>query len=169
VSVSSTGEQANAQCWPPTPSLSADGRFVAFTSDATNLVLGDTNGASDVFVRDRQTGTTERASVDSTGGQANAPSWSPFLSSDGRFVAFESGATDLVPGDPNGGIFIHDRQTGVTERVSVDQNSIGSYCAISADGRFVTFCPLRRTLSLAIRTTPMMSSFATGRPASPNE
>src|SRR5436189_117254 len=101
--------------------LSADGRFVAFDSDATNLVAGDTNGATDVFVHDRQTGTTERVSVASDGTQANNVSSYPALSADGRFVAFQSDATNLVVGDTNGktDVFVHDRQTGTTARASV--------------------------------------------------
>src|SRR5438067_11090755 len=105
VSVDSAG---NEQIGPPPdgptppPSISADGRFVAFDSRATNLVPGDTNGRSDVFVHDRQTRRTERVSVDSAGTQADAESASPALSADGRFVAFSSSATNLVPGDTNG-------------------------------------------------------------------
>ena len=128
------------------PAISADGRFVAFYSLATNLVSGDTNGAADVFVHDRQTGTTERVSVATGGGQANGGSYIPAISADGRFVAFYSFATDLVGADTNGfvDIFVHDRQTGTTERVSVatggGQVTGSSYNpAISADGRFVAF------------------------------
>ena len=84
------------------PAISADGRFVAFDSEATNLVPGDTNDASDVFVRDRQTGTTRRVSVSSGGAQGNGASFDPAISADGRFVAFNSDATNLVPGDTNG-------------------------------------------------------------------
>src|SRR5204862_3467613 len=99
--------------------LSADGRFVAFQSDATTLVAGDTNGATDVFVRDRQTGMTARVSVASDGTQANNVSSYSALSADGRFVAFQSDATNLVVDDTNGktDVFVHDRQTGTTERV----------------------------------------------------
>src|SRR5438132_1692287 len=131
--------------------LSADGRFVAFDSAATDLVAGDTNGVSDVFVHDRQTGTTERVSVASDGTQGNNASSYPALSADGRFVAFDSDATNLVAGDTNGAtdVFVHDRQTGATERVSVTSgggtqgngNSGGFFAfpALSADGRFVAF------------------------------
>ena len=103
------------------PSISADGRFVAFESLASNLVPGDTNGVGDVFVHDRQTGTTERVSVSSAGTQGNGDSAVPSISADGRFVAFVSVASNLVPGDTNGrlDVFVHDRQTGTTERVSV--------------------------------------------------
>src|SRR5439155_1754636 len=128
------------------PALSADGRFVAFVSFATNLVAGDTNGATDVFVHDRQTGTTERVSVASDGTQGNAASAGAALSADGRFVAFHSYATNLVAGDTNGAtdVFVHDRQTGTTERVSVSSggtegNGFSAAPALSADGRFVAF------------------------------
>ncbi len=150
-SVSSTGQQGNRGAG--SPSLSADGRYVAFDSDATNLVSGDTNGYYDVFVHDRQTGVTERVSVSSSGAQGNDHSYMPSLSADGRFVAFYSYANNLVPGDTNGGpsnfedkkdIFVRDRQRGVTERVSVSSSGAqadhGSrYPSISADGRFVAF------------------------------
>jgi Tol biopolymer transport system component len=126
-------------------SISADGRFVAFVSEASNLVPGDTNGTSDIFVHDRSTGLTTRVSVDSAGRQANGPSFIPSISADGRFVAFASDASDLVPGDTNGArdVFVHDLETGVTTRVSV--NSAGGQGggsgdpSISADGRFVAF------------------------------
>lgn len=84
------------------PAISGDGRYVAFASAATDLVAGDGNGASDVFVRDRTTGTTRRASVDALGGEANDRSSFPDLSADGRYVAFASRATNLVAGDGTG-------------------------------------------------------------------
>ncbi len=145
VSVATNGGQANDVSYPQ--AISADGRFVAFYSTATNLVGGDTNAASDVFLRDRQTGTTERVSVATGGGEATGGgSYFPAISADGRFVVFQSGATNLVSGDTNGtnDIFVHDRQTGATERVSVatgggQATGASAYPAISADGRFVAF------------------------------
>jgi Tol biopolymer transport system component len=126
--------------------LSGDGRFVAFYSDASNLVDGDTNGARDVFVRDRATGTTTRVSVDSSGAQANSHSFAPAISGDGRFVAFSSDASNLVAGDTNSSddIFVHDRESGATTRVSVSSAGAeadgGSFSpAFSSDGRFVAF------------------------------
>jgi len=83
-------------------SISADGRFVAFISSAFNLVPGDTNGSYDVFVRDRQTGTTRRVSVGPGSAQGNDSSYEAAISADGRFVAFNSDATNLVSGDTNG-------------------------------------------------------------------
>ncbi len=103
-------------------SLSSDGRFAAFDSFATNLVANDTNNASDIFVRDLLNNTTTRVSLDSVGTQGDLDSFSPVLTADGRFVSFDSAATNLVTNDTNGvaDLFIHDRTTGQTVRVSVD-------------------------------------------------
>jgi hypothetical protein len=105
-------------------SISADGSCVAFSSDASNLVTGDTNATRDIFVRDRQAHTTERVSITSAGAQAGSPSLHPSISADGRYVAFISYASNLVAGDTNGAadVFVPDRQTGATERVSVDSS-----------------------------------------------
>jgi Tol biopolymer transport system component len=149
VSVDSAGNQGNLPSY--STAISADGRFVAFASDADNLVPGDTNGQTDIFVHDRKTGATERVSIDSAGNQGNLPSFDPAISANGRFVAFRSDADNLVPGDTNGGgppfgadVFVHDRRTGATERVSIDsagnQGNLPSFDpAISANGRFVAF------------------------------
>jgi Tol biopolymer transport system component len=150
-SVTHAGAQAD---WPSNkPSISADGLTVAFVSDATNLVPGDTNLRRDVFVRDLQAGFTTRASVSSSGAQANEPSFRCAISGDGRFVAFESYATNLVLGDTNGklDVFVHDRQTGATLRASVASSSAqanaDSYTpSISADGRYVAFASLATNL-----------------------
>ena len=98
--------------------ISADGRFVAFYSDAGNLVAGDTNESGDIFVHDRKTGATERVSVDSAGNQGNGGSAAdPAISPNGRFVAFWSIANNLVPGDRNRDfdVFVHDRKARVAE------------------------------------------------------
>src|SRR4051812_27799006 len=116
VNVGPHGVQANegdVSDIPHDVAISATGRFVVFDSQATNLVPGDTNGFPDVFVRDRKTSTTERVSVSSIGEQGNAVSGSgyrPSISADGRFVAFGSGASNLVPGDTNGfpDVFVRD-------------------------------------------------------------
>tara|TARA_B100000809_G_scaffold113046_1_gene111575 strand:+ start:72 stop:458 length:387 start_codon:yes stop_codon:yes gene_type:complete len=84
------------------PSISADGRYVAFMSDANNLVSGDTNGDTDIFVHDRETGQTELVSVDSDSSPGNRQSRQSSISADGRYVAFSSDANNLVPGDTNG-------------------------------------------------------------------
>jgi Tol biopolymer transport system component len=147
VSVRTGGVQGNAASggYQSRIAMNADGRYVAFYSDASNLVNGDTNGTGDIFVHDRQTGVTQRVSVRSGGLQASAFG-SPSISADGRYVAFESGATNLVEGDTNGfsDIFVHDRQTALTERVSLSvnnsqANSASRSPAISADGRYVAF------------------------------
>ena len=144
VSLGAGGAQGNGDS--SEPALSANGRFVAFYSEARNLVPGDTNGQADVFVRDRRTGTTRRVSLGSGGSQSNGASVQPALSADGRFVAFISDATNLVPGDTNGltDVFVRDRQTGTTRRVSVGPGGVQSdgnsqFPALSADGRFVAF------------------------------
>jgi Tol biopolymer transport system component len=128
------------------PSVSSDGRYLAFESDATNLVAGDSNGKRDVFVRDRQTGTTSRVSRSSAGVQENDHSNAPSISADGRYVVFESDATNLVAGDSNGmsDVFVRDRQTGSTSRVSrssagIEGNGNSYDSSLSADGRYVTF------------------------------
>ncbi|GLW35170.1 TolB family protein [Actinoplanes regularis] len=128
------------------PSVSADGRYVAFRSTSKRLVPGDTNRSSDVFVQDRQTGTLERVSVDSAGHQGTGDSDAPSISADGRFVAFISKSTNLISGDTNGwpDVFVHDRQTGTTERVSQGRGGEESNWesfnpSLSGDGRFVVF------------------------------
>jgi Tol biopolymer transport system component len=144
VSAGSGGSQGNGESYEP--AISADGRHVAFTSDGFNLVANDTNQVSDVFVRDMTTGVTQRVSLAADGSQVNGASNGAAISSDGRFVAFHSNATNLVAGDTNkqGDIFLRDMQAGTTERVSVsaagvesDGSSEGD--SISEDGRFVAF------------------------------
>lgn len=125
-------------------SISADGRYVAFQSDATNLVAGDTNGYTDIFVRDTRTATTVRASVRSDGGQADNASYRPAISANGRFVAFESYATNLADDARTNHqrIYVHDREARLTELVSVAGDGSpaqGRQVSISADGRHVAF------------------------------
>jgi hypothetical protein len=127
-------------------SVSADGRFVAFQSTSSNLVANDPNGHKDVFVRDRQLGTTLCISVDLAHAPGNGDSGEPSISADGRFVAFSSAASNLVVNDTNGvrDIFVRDLQADVTRRVNLGANNAqlnsNSYdTAISADGRFVAF------------------------------
>lgn len=136
-------------------SISADGRYVAFGSNAPNLVTDDTNGLTDVFVRDRQSGRTERVNVASGGAQTDGGAIFADISADGRIVSFISGATDLVPGDTNNksDVFVHDRETGQNERVSVatdgsqaDQSSGWRRNSLNADGRFVAFHSTATTL-----------------------
>jgi Tol biopolymer transport system component len=130
------------------PQLSDDGRYLAFDSAATILTATpDRNGDQDVFVRDRATGTTRRVSLGPAGEEANGRSGSPALSGDGRWIAFESAATNLVPGeDANGSasdVYLLHLATGAIARVSVDaagrQFGRAFSPRISADGRFVSF------------------------------
>jgi Tol biopolymer transport system component len=144
VSVASNGTQGNGHTF--VTSISADGRYVAFESQATNLVAGDTNGKDDVFVRDRVLNTVSRISVSSGEAQGNGDSDGPSISPDGRWVAFLSSATNLVGGDTNGqlDIFLRDRKNGATFRVSISndeqQANAGSlFPIVSANGRYVTF------------------------------
>lgn len=152
VSVSTTGAEANG--WSGqlgAPAISDDGRIVAFSSRATNLVPGDTNGADDIFVRDRDRGTTTRVSVASDGSEANGGVsffTGPALSGDGRYVLFSSLASDLIPGDTNEAedVFLHDRATGETSLVSstasgtVGNGASGFFgVALSGNGRYAAF------------------------------
>jgi Tol biopolymer transport system component len=126
------------------PSITADGRYVAFTSEATNLVLGDTNGNRDCFIRDLRTSTTELVSISIGGTTGNGTSSAASISSDGRFVGFESNATDLVPSVSSPEVYIRDRQNQRTEVVSVATdgslpNAYSSMCSLSADGRYAAF------------------------------
>ena len=145
------------------PSASDDGRYVAFASSASNLVPFDTRrcqrgdddvNCSDVFVHDRATGRTSRVSIRSDGGEGNGHSVSPDISGDGRNVTFWSDASNLVDNDTNNtnDVFVHDRQTGITTRVSVNSsgqegNSISWAPSISADGRYVLFESLANNLA----------------------
>lgn len=128
------------------PALSPSGRFVAFYSHASNLTPGDTNDDGDVFVYDRTARATELVSVSSAGVQGNYASWKPAISGNGRFVAFNSGASNLVPGDRNGrmDVFVRDRKAGTTVLVSLaadgtQGNALSQYPSISRDGRQVVF------------------------------
>jgi len=139
---------------PITTAISADGSIVVFDSSLSTLVPGDLNHETDVFARDETTGVTTRVSVSSLGVEGDGDSTDPSVSADGRFVAFESLATNLVAADTNGvsDVFVHDRDTGETTRVSV--TSLGGQLAgasanpsLSADGRFVTFDSLEEGLA----------------------
>ena len=151
VSVTSSGAQAIYGAFAP--SISADGRFVAFASYSDNFIVGDTNQQSDIFVHDRQSGTTELVSISSNGELSNNASERPIISADGRFITFTSRADNLVSGNNFGSdqIYVHDRQTRTTELASISMNgqiptieSIGS--SISGDGRFVAYRSLDDTI-----------------------
>jgi WD40-like Beta Propeller Repeat len=144
VSKRSNGGEANGSS--SGPHLSETGRFVAFTSSATNLVGLDGNSASDVFVHDRVSKKTKRVSTRSNGAEANSDSVLQGISADGRYVVFYSFASNLVAGDSNGAIdvFVKDRKSGKTKRVSrrtngAQGNSPSHYSAISPNGRYVAF------------------------------
>ncbi len=156
VSVASDGAESNGLSVHPF--LSADGRSVGFHSSGSNLVAGDTNGKWDTFVHDRASGITERVSVSSDGTQSNGTSYKATISSDGRFVSFDSSGSNLVAGDTNGvwDVFVRDRAASVTHRVSVASDgsqASGGQSVISADGRFVAFESGDPNLEGAVLTT----------------
>jgi len=162
VSVSSTGVQALPPPLPSeithAPAVSSDGRYVAFASYSTNLVSGDTNGSIDVFVRDRQMGTTERISVDSDENQT-LDLVGPYpvvltISDNGRYVCFNSKDSGLIPNDANpyADVFVRDRWKGITEIVHIGSsgqqgNSLAGTGSISRDGRYATFVSMATNLS----------------------
>ncbi|GIE85714.1 hypothetical protein Are01nite_21940 [Actinoplanes regularis] len=128
------------------PEISADGRYVTFESEAGDLVGDDTNGRSDVFVRDLAAGATSRVSVSSSGRQTSGASDKPSISADGRYIAFRSTAQDLLDGDPQlwSQIYLHDRDTGRTELVSRSGSNdpAARDCdlpALSGNGRYLAF------------------------------
>jgi Tol biopolymer transport system component len=147
VTVSSEGVEADQDSSLPLfDAVSADGRFVVFTSDATNLVAADGNGTTDVFLRDRLLGTTTRVSEPVGGGDALGESRYPSISEDGRWIAFSSDAANLVADDTNAAqdVFVVDRQNGLISRVSLgwdlsEANGNSITPSISGDGRYVAF------------------------------
>ena len=142
------------------PAVSADGRYVVFASDATNLVPNDTNGLEDMFVRDLALGTTIRVSVGPGGLEADGPSFESSISADGSRAVFTSGATNLVsPASPENAyqVYVHDLSTGTTTMASVSSSGVpangsSSYPAISGDGRVVAF--LSNSNNLAVGVPP---------------
>jgi Tol biopolymer transport system component len=146
VSVSATGEQGNGLS--SGPFVSADGRYAAFSSDASNLVEGDTNAKGDVFVRDLRRGTVERVSVSTGGAQGDAASSVRGISRDGRYVLFASSARTLVPWDTPPAdawaedVYLHDRRTRATRRVSAGFDGGSAYTStarLTPDGRHIVF------------------------------
>ncbi len=151
ISISSEGEQGNGSS--NLPKLSADGQFVVFTSNASNLVEGDTNDSGDVFLYDKRTDAIERISVSSEGNEGDGYSSAPSISADGRYVSFSSDATNLVSGDENeiGDIFVRDRLTQTTERISlndagIESNNFSFNHGISADGRYISYSSVATNL-----------------------
>lgn len=145
VSRAASGRWGNGRSFQP--AISADGRWVAFVSAATNLVRGDSEGWLDVFLHDRRSNTVVRVSQLPNGTGANGDSESPSVSADGRYVAFVSEAANLAAGDLNGtkDVFLWDRNSGVVELVSVRSdgrasgNSTSEVPVVSADGQVVAF------------------------------
>ncbi|NJM99478.1 MAG: hypothetical protein HC800_22150 [Phormidesmis sp. RL_2_1] len=144
ISISSSGFESNNNA--DSPSISSNGRFITFQSSASNLVEGDTNQRNDIFVYDRETHQVERISVSNSGAQSNGDSYPPSISGDGRYVAFQSAASNLIDNDTNNesDIFVYDRDENSIERVSVsssgtEANGVSSTPHLSADGRYVTF------------------------------
>jgi Tol biopolymer transport system component len=151
VSVDSSGAQADLD--NHRASLSADGRWVVFESEATNLVPGDTNGLTDIFLHDRQSGITLRVSVGPGGLESNGDSTNPSVSADGQRIAFRSLASNLVAGDSNGvgDVFVHMLTSGTTQRASVSSaglqaNGASASLRLSADGSVVAFSSLATNL-----------------------
>jgi hypothetical protein len=145
ISVNSLEEPANRACHATgfAPAINADGQIVAFYSDATNLTPNDTNGQTDVFVRLRASGDTDLVSLASDGSQGSGPSLNPSIDGIGRFVAFQSQASNLAPNDTNAvsDIFVRDRDGLSTERIcdSIEPNNFSFAPSISANGNFVAF------------------------------
>lgn len=146
VSVNSEGGIGNSNSYDP--AISRDGRYIVFASSSSNLVLNDTNGQQDIFLRDRTAGTTIRVSVSSSNQEANGDSYNPAVSDNGRYVVFSSDADNLIAGDTNGrmDVFVRDTQNGNTIRVSIKTGGgegnkrSGAYgAALSADGRYIAF------------------------------
>ncbi|QDV81438.1 Serine-aspartate repeat-containing protein D precursor [Stieleria magnilauensis] len=151
VSLSVNGDQPDGASY--TPSISGDGNIVVYRSVAQNLVQDDRNVASDIFAYDRRTGVTRRVSANLDLDEGNEDSFAPSISGNGRFVAFESTASNLVAGDTNGvaDIFVTDLHTGLTKRVSIasngSQSNRGSFQpSLSDDGRYVVFSSGAQTL-----------------------
>jgi hypothetical protein len=142
--------------------ISSNGQFALFQSSADNLVSGDTNNATDVFMRDMVSGSNILVSVSTNGGFGNGNSGSSVMTPDGRYVAFVSSASNLVPGDANGipDIFVRDMQLGTTTLASPGAMSTGTTAGsasfapvITPDGRFVAFYSTATNLVAGVTTT----------------
>ncbi len=167
ISLSSGGVQSNDDSFGPV--ISADGRWIAFVSAATNLVDGDTSHLVDVFLHDRESGTTIRVSVGPNGAPGNLESRDPAISGDGRWVAFSSIATNLVEDDTNGesDVFVYDRETRITSRVSAGPGGVqadagSAWPSISPDGRWLAFGSLASNL-VAGDTNDQIDTFVLDR------
>ena len=163
-SIASNGTQGDwGSGWP---SISADGRYVAFQSNARNLTGNDANNAPDIFLRDLEAHQTTRISISSDGDQPNGPSFGPSISGDGRYVAFWSTAGNLAPGAMNarGAVFVYDREIGQTSFVSSSferQNYFAVGPVISANGRYVAFHSYGSDLVIMTRMVRLIFSSMT--------
>ena len=145
VSIGTDNKAADAAC--DTPVISHDGKFVAFSSAATNLAAGDTNAKSDIFRRDLTANTTALVSKDKDGNPSDGDSLYPSIARDGSKIAFESAATDLVADDTNAknDVFLRDVGAGTNTLVSARAgdhkvgNGASATPSISLDGKFVAF------------------------------
>ena len=159
ISMGYDGSQTNGDSWEV--AISADSKFIAYSSDASNIVSGDTNGARDVFVYNRTTGVTERVSVvnATTNGNGNAQSDQPFLSRTGRYVVFRSFANNLVTGDTNtvADIFLRDRNTKLTMRIPPPDISI-SFTEPDAESTTPTISDDGTRVAFASRATNLVTT-----------
>jgi len=161
VSIASDGSEGNYDSL--SGSISADGKMVAFMSFADNLVTDDNNGRSDIFVHNMETGVTQRVSIASDGTEADSNSASPFVSADGKVIAFMSRANNLSAKDnTNWDVFVHDMKTGATDQVSVTSNGIGGNnpsinAALSADGQIVVFHSFADNLVDGLNKNPRLN------------
>lgn len=148
VSVDSFGNESNDESFEAI--ISGNGEYVVFESNATNLVVGDTNGAKDVFVYTVNTQAVERVSVDDLGGQSDDASGTPYISNDGRYVTFISAATNLVLGDTNGmdDVFVYDRNTDTIEDITIAGDDTSEGPVITPNGRYVAFSSASSNLVL---------------------
>lgn len=140
ISIAPSGSLASGDSWEP--SISADGKFVSFTSRADNLGVEDTNGQPDIYLWSRETGSIQRVSVASDGSEANGFSAEPVIDAQGGRIAFTSGATNLETPDVNDyttDVFVHDRISGNTTMLSAGMESGARRPAISDNGRIVSF------------------------------
>jgi Tol biopolymer transport system component len=138
------GGQSNYSSF--SPSITSNGRYVVFTSTASNLVPNDSNGVDDIFLKDLKTGAITRVSTDVQGNQGNARSYNPYIAANGRYVVFTSTAFNLVPNDTNNvnDVFIKDLKTGAVTRMSANAvgeqgNGRSGTPTITANGRYVAF------------------------------
>lgn len=144
--------------------ISADGRFVVFSSFATNLAASDANGGlRDVFVKDLVTGALAHASLSSSGTSGNNSSGDAWVNADGRFVVFQSFASNLVANDTNGkpDVFLRDIATGQLECISVDASGVptgGMNPSLSGDGRYVAYMSLSGNLGVILRDRQLATS-----------